>query len=185
MTARAISFLLTLAYPIAVFLSLRYWSLNGLGLVLLGLGLLRILLPGESGRLAGWLGGALLIAVAGIVLWTGLESPARFYPVFVNLSLLSWFGWSLVRPPTVIERMARLTDPELPDYAVAYTRKVTWTWCLFFMANSMAAAYTAFFSTLEIWTLYNGLVAYILMGLLFAAEYLVRRRVRRRHERLS
>jgi uncharacterized membrane protein len=45
--------------------------------------------------------------------------------------------------------------------------------------NGLIACYTAFFTSLETWTLYNGLIAYILMGLLFAGEYVVRLRVQK------
>jgi uncharacterized membrane protein len=42
------------------------------------------------------------------------------------------------------------------------------------------ALYTALFTSMATWTLYNGLIAYLLMGLLFAGEYLVRLRVKAR-----
>lgn len=32
----------------------------------------------------------------------------------------------------------------------------------------------------EAWALYNGFISYLLMGLMFAGEWLIRRRVRRR-----
>ena len=51
---------------------------------------------------------------------------------------------------------------------------------IFFVANGAAAAYTAAFSTDAIWALYNGLIAYVLMGCLMGAEWLVRQWVRRR-----
>ncbi|ABK46582.1 conserved hypothetical protein [Shewanella sp. ANA-3] len=36
------------------------------------------------------------------------------------------------------------------------------------------AAYTAAFTSLATWTLYNGLIAYVLMGLLLGGEWLYR-----------
>ena len=45
---------------------------------------------------------------------------------------------------------------------------------------ALVAAGLALWAPLAWWTLYNGLIAYLLMGLLFAAEWLVRQRVRGR-----
>jgi uncharacterized membrane protein len=56
---------------------------------------------------------------------------------------------------------------------------VTQVWCLFFLCNGGVALYTALYSSLAFWTLYNGLIAYVLMGLVFAIEYGVRQLVRR------
>ena len=94
--------------------------------------------------------------------------------------LLVVFAFSLCHPPTVVERLARLTEPDLPPSGVRYTRKVTAVWCVFYVANGAAAAYTVAFSTDAIWALYNGLIAYVLMGCLMGAEWLVRQWVRRR-----
>jgi hypothetical protein len=66
--------------------------------------------------------------------------------------------------------------------AIPYTRKVTITWCLFFIANGSIATFTALYSSMEIWSLYNGFIAYILMGSVFVIEYLIRIRVRKQHQ---
>ena len=78
----------------------------------------------------------------------------------------------------MIERFARIQEPDLDHEGVIYTRKVTIAWCLFFLSNGLIALYTVFYSSIEIWTLYNGFVSYILMGLFFAVEYLIRLKVR-------
>ena len=80
----------------------------------------------------------------------------------------------------MIERFARLQEPEFSDTAIAYTRKVTMVWCGFFVLNGSASLYTALFTDMATWTLYNGLIAYLLLGLLFIGEYLVRLRVKAR-----
>jgi uncharacterized membrane protein len=85
----------------------------------------------------------------------------------------------------MIERMARLSDPALPAYAIAYTRRVTQVWCGFFVMNGTLALLTAVWASAAIWSLYNGVLAYVLMGCLFAGEYLVRIVVRRRHRQLA
>jgi uncharacterized membrane protein len=79
----------------------------------------------------------------------------------------------------MIERFARLSEPELSPAGVRYTRHVTQVWCAFFVVNGAIAAYTAAFASREAWALYNGLIAYVLMGVLFGGERLVRRRLMR------
>ncbi|HFC3024557.1 TPA: hypothetical protein ACFIR0_000119 [Neisseria gonorrhoeae] len=48
-----------------------------------------------------------------------------WYPVLVNLMMLAVFGSSLFAGQTVIEKLARLQQPDLPEKAVRYTRRVT------------------------------------------------------------
>lgn len=107
--------------------------------------------------------------------------PLKLYPALVNAVLLTVFAVSLMHPPSAIERLARLREPDLPPAAIAYTRKVTWVWCGFFVVNGTLALATALWADAATWALYNGLIAYGLIGTLFAIEWLVRRRVRARH----
>src|SRR5690606_36147533 len=94
----------------------------------------------------------------------------KLYPVLVNAVLLCAFAASLWRPPSVIERLARLAEPNLPAEGVRYTAAVTRVWCAFFVLNGAAALYTALFTDERAWALYNGLVAYMLMGALLLGE---------------
>ena len=104
----------------------------------------------------------------------------RIYPFCVNLTLFALFFSSLYNPPTIIERFARLREPNLSESGVRYTRRLTMIWCGFFMLNGAAALYTAIKTNLETWTLYNGFIAYILMGSLFLGEYAIRIWVRKK-----
>lgn len=110
--------------------------------------------------------------------WLALDLAAKAYPVAVNLGLLASFGWSLWQGPPVVERLARLREPELPPHAVRYTRRVTQVWCVFFIVNAGLSLATALWCSQAVWALYNGAIAYGLMGTLFAVEWWVRRRVR-------
>jgi uncharacterized membrane protein len=75
----------------------------------------------------------------------------------------------------MIERFARLAQPDLPEVAVIWTKKVTSVWCLFFILNTCIALYTVLFTSTQIWVLYNGFISYLLMGLLFAGEFILRK----------
>ncbi|HHJ4328567.1 TPA: hypothetical protein ACQJWO_005893 [Klebsiella pneumoniae] len=167
-----------LLYPFAVYHGLQQqWSPRLFAVLLGALWLLRLLLqgaqPGQRWLAACGLGFCLLLGLAG--------EPAllRWYPLLINLLLLATFALSLRFGPPLIERLARLREPQLTDRAVRYTRRVTQLWCLFFIANALIISLLALYAPLAWWTLYTGLIAYLLMGLLFAGEWLVRQRVRR------
>ncbi|MBS7836203.1 hypothetical protein [Wohlfahrtiimonas chitiniclastica] len=98
-----------------------------------------------------------------------------YYPVVVNGVMLSVFARSLYVPPPIIERLARLRTPDLPKAGIAYTRTVTKVWVGFFILNG-SLAYLTTQMDFAIWTLYNGLISYGLMGALFIGEWCVRQR---------
>ena len=171
--------LLWLVYPLTIFFGLQLMQPRYVALVLAGALLLRR--SREAGRLLRGLSRADLLVLGGLLLLAGLtavtnsETLLRCYPAAMNGGLLLLFALSLRHPPSMIERFARLAEPELPPAGVRYTRRVTLVWCLFFVANGSIAAYTAFFASRDIWALYNGFIAYLLIGALFAGEWLFRR----------
>ena len=118
----------------------------------------------------------LLLALTLATTVTNSETLLRCYPVAMNAGLLAIFVLSLVHPPTVAERIARLHTPVLDPAGLRYTRRVTQAWCIFFIANGGIAAWTAVYASRELWVLYNGCIAYVLMGLMFGGELLMRRR---------
>ncbi|MDH6163685.1 putative membrane protein [Leclercia adecarboxylata] len=121
------------------------------------------------------------VALAGIALCTAsyllkAHQWLLFYPVVVNLVMLAVFGGSLWTTMPIVERLARLREPNLPPSGVRYTRVVTRVWCGFFILNGGIALFTALRGDMRLWTLWNGMIAYILMGALMATEWLVRQR---------
>lgn len=131
---------------------------------------------------------AIVCAGAGAACVFGGNLPprdVRLYPVAVNLALFVLFFGSLFTRRPLAERIARLTEPTLPPAAVRYTRRVTWLWSGVTLFNTAAAAYTALFTPLSIWSLYNGLIVYLLIGAVFGLELAVRRRYRRAMEARS
>ncbi|EIK96918.1 hypothetical protein PMM47T1_09671 [Pseudomonas sp. M47T1] len=167
-----------LVYPFAVYFGMEHFAPWQFGLLLGCLWLGRAL-TGE--RRAGNLWMAALVLGFCLVLAL-FDNPhlLRWYPVLISSLLLALFGLSLRHGMPMAERLARLSEPTLPDVAIAYTRKVTQAWSLFFLGNGLIAAALTLWAPLSWWTLYTGLIAYGLMGLLFAAEWLIRQRVRGR-----
>lgn len=102
------------------------------------------------------------------------DIAALYYPVVMSLAMGSAFILSLFFPPSLIERLARLQDPALPPTAIAYTQKVTKVWIGFCLFNAAASYGTILSDSLELWTLYNGVISYGLMGFLLGGEFLFR-----------
>ena len=167
--------LISLAYPVLVYLAMGHFEPRWLSLLLFVLAILRAL----GARQPLWwcvATGSGVLALLATVLNQAM--PLKLYPALVNAVMLMVFASSLRFGPPVIERLARLQEPELPPFAVAYTRRVTQVWCVFFILNGGIALATALWASGRIWALYNGLLAYVMMGVLFAGEWWVRRRVR-------
>jgi len=174
----ALKALLWLVYPLAILFGLQVAEPRYVALVLAAALLLRRgreaarLLSSLSRADLAVLAGLLVLAAATVV--TNSEWLLRLYPAAVNLGMLALFGLSLISPPSMVERFARLGQPDLPDAAIGYTRRVTQIWCAFFVGNGAVALYTALYAGRDAWALYNGFIAYLLMGALFGGEWLFR-----------
>jgi uncharacterized membrane protein len=167
----------SLAYPVVVYLALGHMSPRWIALLLVALALARAWVTRESF----WFGAAALALVLATASFLGdLWGPLKLYPTLVNLVMLGLFAMSLWRGPSVVERLARLRETNFPPAAIAYTRRVTQVWCVFFVVNGLVAAATALWASTAVWALYNGLLSYVAMGALMGGEWLVRRRVRGR-----
>lgn len=110
----------------------------------------------------------------------------KLYSVVISLTLLFIFASSLIFKPNIIFRFATLADRSIKGSnfekkVEAYCRKVTVTWCIFFVINGSIAAYTALHDfgsddlNDKIWSIYNGGISYVLMGLLFTVEFIIRK----------
>ncbi|MEH6527883.1 MAG: hypothetical protein V7723_17575 [Sneathiella sp.] len=112
--------------------------------------------------------------MTGILFLIDHSMAIKSYPILMSFSFAVVFGHSLMYPPTIIEKLARLREPELDMNGVRYTRKVTFAWVIFFVANGTISTWTAIYGSLETWTIYNGFISYILIGLMFGLEFIIR-----------
>jgi uncharacterized membrane protein len=174
----------SVTYPFLVYFGLPLLSARTLFLVLIAFICLRAALFATSKRWgAAALTCGLAIGIAALGWWAGELHAMRLYPVLVSGLLACVFSLTLHTPPPMIERLARLRTPDLDAYAIGYTRRLTEVWVGFFILNGGISAWTAFAGTLDQWMLYNGLISYILIGVLFVGEWPVRALLRRRHDR--
>lgn len=103
----------------------------------------------------------------------------KFYPVVVTISMFMVFALSIFNKPNIIFRFASLQDKTIKDSVnkkriEKYCLKVTFVWCGFFIINSIVSVCSAIFFDEKIWTLYNCCISYVIMGLIFAVEFIVR-----------
>jgi uncharacterized membrane protein len=167
------------AYPFLVYFGLRVLPAGFFAIALCMLLALRLAFsskPNNRNSLT-----YLICAV--VVLLLTARSPMiglKAYPVLLSLGLGAAFAYSLIWPPTIIEQVARIRHPDLPPEVNSYLRKVTIAWLMFFLINAAVSAATAMSGSLKLWTLYNGFVSYLAMGVMFAAEFLIRQVVHQR-----
>ena len=182
---------ISVLYPLIIYCGLEFFGLSPrrLSLLLLSLAFFHFLnFTRNKSSLDRWrmIVLVMLVLVCAVVAFAADNILfVKFYPVLVNLSLLAFFAFTLWRPPNFAFRMALLGDKALKDSPSKnsvenYCRKVTIVWCFFFVFNSVVATFTVFMGSDKIWSLYNGLISYIFVGLIFAVEYLVRKKVQRK-----
>lgn len=114
------------------------------------------------------------LLIAGLTIVSQQNEALYYYPIMVNMVFLSIFWASLKSEKSIIERFAVLTEKSLPAPAVSYCKVVTKIWCCFFVLNSLISLWTIFQDNLAYWEYYNGMISYILIGLLALVEYLYR-----------
>lgn len=168
--------ILSIAYPICVYMALDYGiALWNVLLVLVVILFIKLLI--EKSKLK--FNAIFLVIALALLLLNVIHQQdvfAKLYPMFVSSVLFIVFFTSLfIGKKSIIERLASLKvkKEEQTPFFKKYCTNVTKVWCLFFVVNGCISFITIFMDT-QIWTLYNGVISYILMGLLFTFEYIAR-----------
>lgn len=175
-----VNVILVIAYPVIVWIGLTTLGTRAVSVLVLALvvPMLAIRLR-KADRATFWSIVRVPIAILGLVVLGALTEDARFVlamPVVINVVLLATFGETLrARQTPMIERFARLVDAELSAPKQAHCRRWTVYWCAFFALNASIALGLGLFARPFVWALYNGAIAYALMGVMFTVEYLARK----------
>ncbi|OTG84744.1 septation protein IspZ [Acinetobacter sp. ANC 4648] len=168
--------ILLILYPFLVGWSLSHGQFMWVSAMLLALGLLR--LCSKSHNLM-WPLTWFAILCGGLSLLLKNQAWLKMYPVCMSVGAFMIFASTLIKPPSMIERFARLAEPNLPESGIIWTKKVTIIWCFFFVLNALIALATVLFAPMQIWVIYNGFISYLLMGTLLLGEYILRKRQQR------
>ena len=80
---------------------------------------------------------------------------------------------------TIIQKIAKMYEGKLNEQLKDYTRKVTYAWSILTFFNFIISIWTIFLPD-KYWIIFNGLISYLLVGLLFIVEYIIRIILRKR-----
>jgi uncharacterized membrane protein len=131
-------------------------------------------------RRAGWVGLAALAAAVLLAALAWREAPSvnLLYPVpsAIVYGALMWLFGRTLRPgrEALVTHLARRVHGTLPDYITAYTRRVTWAWCLLFGAMALASPLLFSLAPLETWSLFVNVLTFPLIAGMFVLEYVYR-----------
>jgi uncharacterized membrane protein len=170
----AVLAIVLLVYPLAV-----YFLIDTFGPVSLGLLLILILIPRlvfilKSPVTAAAIIFGMMICYIAFLNFFDSVFALKLYPTLISLGLLGISGVTLIRPPSMIERLARRLGMPISERGVRYTWFLTLYWCVFFAINALVSGLIAAYGTIGEWTFYNGFLSYIIIGILFAAEFVFR-----------
>ena len=115
------------------------------------------------------------IALLGLVLVTNDRLGLLLVPALVNLYLALGTGWTLTTEHSLVERVATVIQPHLPDFTRPYCRKVTALWTGFFALNALGIAALAFSGNEPLWRLYTSRLYFLVITGLTGIEFLVRK----------
>ncbi len=171
---QAILPLVGIAYPFVILFGLRHFPAYALGALLVLIIVARHIWTDRKKTIfENAVFAAGLVTVGGLILIDDALA-LLMYPLIMNLGFAAIFTHSILYPPSIIEKIARLHEPNLNEKGVMYTRRVTQVWIGFFIVNGGISACIALSRDMQLWTLYNGFISYVLMGVLFAGEFIIR-----------
>lgn len=160
-------------YPFVVYFGLNHWhwELRYISLLLITVITVRLLLSYSKQSKTQSFMQLLFILFLVIAALFDSEIGLLYYPVIVSAAMFLLFFYSLLFPPSMIEKVTRLIEKDLSRLAIDYTRKVTIVWAIFFFCNGLVAFYTAMFCDYKTWALYNGFISYAVIAMIFMIEY--------------
>jgi uncharacterized membrane protein len=149
-----------------------------------------VLPPSGAGSRPGWrtwlsvaVGVAYPFLVYGLLAWShpspGMAPATLLFlpPVCINLGLAWVFGHTLAPGrEALITRFARMEDPQPGPAVLAYTRRLTWVWAVFFLVMAGISAALVASGAREAWVWFTAVGNYLCVAALFAIEYVYRRR---------
>ena len=175
-----IAFIVLLAlYPFIIYFGIQvlppsYFAIALAVLLLIRFGLVR---PGERAAATPALLLLFVYAVASAIV--GSTRMLLYYPALANFVLCALFAGSLAQGESLLLRFMQARGVKMNPYIAPYLARLTIVWAVFFAMNGLIAVWTTTVS-LEIWTIYNGMISYLLIAALMAGEWIFRRNYKKR-----
>jgi uncharacterized membrane protein len=123
--------------------------------------------------------GICLVALLGAAVASHQQLLAAVPSIALNLLMAGVFGMTLRAGETpLIVRIAELDDPsELTPAFTRYLRGLTQAWTIFFVVMAVLSLLLMLYAPFEWWSLFVNVLTWPLFGLMFAAEWAIRRAV--------
>jgi uncharacterized membrane protein len=178
-TVRILFLISVSAYPFFVYFGLQFFPPSFFAIALAVLLALRygVLTPSERQVLL-----PCLAAFFGYAITAALLKSAHmllFYPVLVNMCLFIVFANSIRHAEPLLLRIVRGRGAPISEHGPKYLFWLTVIWSGVFAINAAIALWTTT-QSMQIWVLYNGLIAYIIVAVLIGIEWLFRVYYKRR-----
>ncbi len=171
--------ILLIGYPLMVYGFLKYFSVRAAAVLLMVLLIPKVFFIRIHDRKNLWFIGVQILIIS-IPALLALVYRNPFYlqqlPVLISFMLFCSFGFTLLKPPSMIERFARLVQNELTEEECNHCRFFTGVWVGFFLVHALIIETIIITAGIEAWTLYTGVLGYLFMGIIFAVEYIVRKK---------
>lgn len=171
--------ILLVGYPIIVYVVIKYLGVRAAALLLITLLVPRAIHLKIYNRKDFLL---ILIQVVCVLLLASLtlvfKNPLflQQVPALISLFFFCSFSFTLFKPPPMVERFARLVQDDLTRDERSHCRVVTYIWVGFFLIHAVIIEMLTLVASFDAWTVYTGVLGYILMGIIFSGEYIVRKK---------
>ena len=120
--------------------------------------------------------GVLLAGLLGAAVLSHQQVLAALPSIALNLMLAGVFGATLRQGETpLIVRIAEIDDGVLTPQFARYLRALTQAWAMFFITMAGLSLMLMLYAPFEWWSLFVNVLTWPLVGMMFAAEWMVRR----------
>jgi uncharacterized membrane protein len=166
------------ASPFVTYLAVTHGRIREASLLLLVFAVLRALpmvVAAKREQLAGLMRLPLVAVVSAAVGFvTGDSRVLLVLPSFSQFGFAGVFLSSLRATP-LVEQFARIQKPDLRPEEIRYCRRVTIVWGVVLCATGVTGLALAAWASVGVWAGFTGIGSYVIVGLVFAIEYTVRR----------
>ena len=173
-----ISALFILASPWVLYWTLSQHRVGVAAAVLIGWVVVRTIPVLISARREQRVAALQLPAIALVFVALGWISNNGTWLLVLPSATQATFGLAFLRSLSgtpLIEHFARMVKPELGPAQLAHCRRWTLIWGIYLLVLAAIGLGLARWATLSVWTVYVGVLSYVLIGALFAVEYVIRK----------
>jgi uncharacterized membrane protein len=170
-----------LVYPLLVYQHIEDVSPRWFAGVLFIVLVLRFIFFSNVKKITDWLMLGVVFAFCLIVMVFESKLLLKFYPVLMNFGMGLIFIVSLTGKQSLIEKFVKATGKTPPPEARSYLRTLSLLWGGLLIFNGAVSAYTAWYTSLYIWAIYNGMLSYVLIASFAAGEWIYRGHYKKKH----